>query len=373
MARPIAYSIVTLVTVVRPVLEVLGGDLMTMRDCDDGNDASSTLATRGFPGNYTPAVPQQSARGDRMYETLLVERAREDPASVILRQRTSLISIDAPSGHLLERSLMEARSMEARSAGSSRWRGRIILVASVIAAALPGCSNPEDTYGIDDCSFRVSRNRMGLVDCSKPACARTPACQPDCGNGARDPGEECDDGNRIDGDTCEANCTLPFCGNGIKDTEEDCDDGNGIDGDTCEANCTLPFCGNGIKDTEEDCDDGNGIDGDDCEANCTLPFCGNGIKDTEEDCDDGNGIDGDDCEANCTLPFCGNGIRDLREACDDGNFANGDGCDSSCVRQGIQHWFGGAVRYGRRAVRGRFHAGRGRDRRVERGDRDRWR
>ncbi|TDI94916.1 MAG: DUF4215 domain-containing protein, partial [Deltaproteobacteria bacterium] len=38
---------------------------------------------------------------------------------------------------------------------------------------------------------------------------------PSCGNGIVDPGEQCDDGNNIDADGCEADCTNPFCGNGI--------------------------------------------------------------------------------------------------------------------------------------------------------------
>jgi len=54
-----------------------------------------------------------------------------------------------------------------------------------------------------------------------------------------DPGEECDDGNNINGDGCQADCTLPICGDGILDPGEQCDDGNNIDGDGCEADCSL--------------------------------------------------------------------------------------------------------------------------------------
>ncbi|TPV93819.1 MAG: hypothetical protein B7733_18490 [Myxococcales bacterium FL481] len=43
-----------------------------------------------------------------------------------------------------------------------------------------------------------------------------------CGNGQLDPGEECDDGNNIDGDWCEGDCTLPACDNGIVDVGEMC-------------------------------------------------------------------------------------------------------------------------------------------------------
>jgi len=46
----------------------------------------------------------------------------------------------------------------------------------------------------------------------------------DCGDGVLQPerGEECDDGNNVDGDTCEADCRLPRCENGIVDRGEVC-------------------------------------------------------------------------------------------------------------------------------------------------------
>ena len=61
----------------------------------------------------------------------------------------------------------------------------------------------------------------------------------------RENGEECDDGNQENGDSCDANCRFPACGNGIIGwttppgvpgrVEEVCDDGNTIDGDDCSA------------------------------------------------------------------------------------------------------------------------------------------
>ncbi len=38
--------------------------------------------------------------------------------------------------------------------------------------------------------------------------------EPYCGDGILDPGEECDDGNDIDGDGCSANCTVETSGDG---------------------------------------------------------------------------------------------------------------------------------------------------------------
>ena len=60
-------------------------------------------------------------------------------------------------------------------------------------------------------------------------------------------------------------------------------------------------CGNGVLDAGETCDDGNGIDGDGCDSNCTLTGCGNGITTAGEECDDGNLRDGDCCSSTCAL------------------------------------------------------------------------
>ena len=53
-----------------------------------------------------------------------------------------------------------------------------------------------------------------------------------------DPGEECDDGNRLDGDGCDAGCLIEACGDGRIEGDEECDDGNSTDGDGCQARCT---------------------------------------------------------------------------------------------------------------------------------------
>jgi len=79
------------------------------------------------------------------------------------------------------------------------------------------------------------------------ACLAPPPRCPACGDGIIDPGEVCDDGNRVNGDGCDNNCTLTGCGNGIVTGLEQCDDGNAIDNDgctnTCQFNCHNPVCG----------------------------------------------------------------------------------------------------------------------------------
>jgi cysteine-rich repeat protein len=128
--------------------------------------------------------------------------------------------------------------------------------------------------------------------------------------------------------------SAPSCGDGvINQTGEQCDDGNTINGDKCSSTCQIePWCGDGNLDAGEACDDGNNTNGDGCSSACTVEAsCGDGNKDEGEECDDGNRVDGDGCDSNCTVePFCGDDILQVPEQCDDGNTANGDGCSFDC-------------------------------------------
>lgn len=168
-------------------------------------------------------------------------------------------------------------------------------------------------------------------------------CSPyECGDGAQEGPEACDDGNTRGGDGCSADClSTEICGNGITDraTGEVCDDDNNESGDGCSADCISDeSCGNAIVDAlaGEVCDDGNLVWGDGCSGNCASnESCGNGIADVDagEACDDGNSESGDGCSADCLSDeTCGNGYLDevLGEVCDDGNTVSGDGCSADC-------------------------------------------
>lgn len=184
----------------------------------------------------------------------------------------------------------------------------------------------------------------GFVSDPVPTMMSTGQAPAGCGDGVLTDDEACDDGNRLDGDGCAANCLrvesgfscaaagqacLPIarCGDGINAMSEQCDDGNLVDGDGCSARCKIEIgmkcdgspsvctpatCGDGIQEGAESCDDGNNQPFDGCSdkcikeptcvagaAGCTSE-CGDGLVIGEE-CDDGNRIDGDGCSANCTI------------------------------------------------------------------------
>jgi cysteine-rich repeat protein len=215
---------------------------------------------------------------------------------------------------------------------------------------------------------------------------------PVCGNGKKESGEQCDDGNRRAGDDCSSDCRKeeavkprPACGNGVLEAREQCDDANLEPGDGCDEQCRLqPECGNGLPEAGELCDPPNT---DDCDETCAWRIeppppqeCPNGQLDPGEDCDDDNFWNGDGCSTSCRFEVpieCGNGIveaaageqceppgsngcgEDCRypiqpqcgngnietylvtpedapaavvvEQCDDGNATDDDGCSATCA------------------------------------------
>jgi cysteine-rich repeat protein len=166
----------------------------------------------------------------------------------------------------------------------------------------------------------------------------TTAEEPACGNGELEPGEQCDDGNAVDGDGCEADCAftpVELCGNGMLDEGEECDDGNGDDTDACTSTCKNAVCGDGlVQEGVEACDDGNPVDTDDCLSSCEAATCGDGlVHESVELCDNGRDND-DDAYDGCTTqcepgPRCGDSqVRAPEEECDDGTPGGDDLCNA---------------------------------------------
>jgi hypothetical protein len=188
-----------------------------------------------------------------------------------------------------------------------------------------GAQNDAAAYGMGKC----------LKSC-RPA--------PYCGDKSVDvaKGEVCDDGvNSGQPGSCTADCKgyvpLPSCGDGTKQPPEQCDDGaqNGQAASTCDTHCRFK-CGNGVKDTGEDCDDGvnNGTYGT-CKSDCKLAgYCGDKVVNGPEQCDLGTAgnlaspYGPGTCTLSCTIgPYCGDGRIDPThgEECD-GTL----GCDAVC-------------------------------------------
>ncbi|HTQ05707.1 MAG TPA: DUF4215 domain-containing protein [Polyangiaceae bacterium] len=127
--------------------------------------------------------------------------------------------------------------------------------------------------------------------------------------------EECDSGNPAGSATCDQNCFLVVCGNGIVQGDEQCDDGNRISGDGCSADCKAEYkCGDGVVTASfEDCDPPGSGGTDDCsldeaesspadcacDSKCKYAVCGNGVVQAPyEDCDPPDGATcGSDCKA----------------------------------------------------------------------------
>lgn len=173
------------------------------------------------------------------------------------------------------------------------------------------------------------------------SCHELPKPSATCGDGDRQPGEVCDDGNVSGGDYCSADCqeVTGVCGDGQKQGSERCDDGanNGKYG-YCNANCSTQIkCGDGtVQTSNETCDDGsaNGTYGK-CNTSCSAILrCGDQIITSPEVCDDGdlNGTNGK-CNRECSgILRCGDGVVTSPEVCDDGQ-ANGqyNKCNTQCT------------------------------------------
>ncbi|MBD3203005.1 MAG: VWA domain-containing protein [Candidatus Lokiarchaeota archaeon] len=204
-----------------------------------------------------------------------------------------------------------------------------------------------------------------------------------CGNGVYEPdlGEECDDGNDNNYDSCTNDCRNAVCGDGylfysdgeeceppettdnhdciqtqfeclgakagIRDSYGDCDEECGCIYDNFEYQCIEGECG-GECDSDDDCDDFDPETEDFCNletCSCEYSYCGDGVVDFDEECDDANENEDDYCSNDCTLTYCGDNIiqrpngvgedgplDDGYEECDDGNDGdNTDECLENCI------------------------------------------
>lgn len=182
--------------------------------------------------------------------TLLGERISRHPA---LRER-----VEQAIARLLDE-VWDVELMEAR--------------IDALGALLDESSHDEPAFVAEVAAHHASREALNRLLRSTEEAWR-PATAATCGDGAVGGNElcasMCDDGNRVDGDGCSAQCTVEYCGDwkvqpGIGEV---CEGAAG-----CSWDCVAVIvCGDGIVDETELCDDGNSIDGDRCNNGCT-PNC----------------------------------------------------------------------------------------------------
>lgn len=146
----------------------------------------------------------------------------------------------------------------------------------VVAACGDGKKNQasEQCDGADhggaSCASIVGQGSTGTLTCNANCTLNPSACSASafCGNGKVDPGESCD-GNDLGGKSCAtvlgdpkaigslscSSCALvstgcsipPYCGDGRLAPGEECDDGNALDGDGCTSSCVVECLSTELK------------------------------------------------------------------------------------------------------------------------------
>src|SRR5262249_6476284 len=183
------------------------------------------------------------------------------------------------------------------------------------AAGQIGSVNPQTVQG-SPCGqnfFSVEGPGLGAGIATDQFTTLIGQIAPVCGNGVLDMGEQCDDGNTLNGDCCSSTCQFDPAGTA-------CDDGNicTVNANGCDGAGVCPVTGfNTLA-----CNDGN--------ACTTADKCKNGacVGGPAPNCNDGNACTADSCD-----PAIGCVHTDISAGCNDNNVCTTDTCDPAvgCV------------------------------------------
>lgn len=162
---------------------------------------------------------------------------------------------------------------------------RVCRAGKVCAPDGMSCVSQEQ---IDVCASSSEGDACAYVATPAGVCHADVCVPAGCGNLVVEPGEKCDDGNRISLDGCRSDClSLEACGDGTLEPALaelcDCGDEDNLSpacvianseepGAVCRTDCRPAGCGDDVQDPGELCDDGNLVYGDGCRGDCQGRF-----------------------------------------------------------------------------------------------------
>jgi cysteine-rich repeat protein len=195
-------------------------------DADETVDGVCTIAARvcvKVPDPVLPACAPQSVK------LLSLDRPKSTGATD---------AVDRGNGDAL-RAGLGALGVKLRSGGTLLRTGTPVTADDTCTEPML-LRVPHEPGAPGERTFRISARahgapqmrRNGLTIVCETAAAT-------CGDGVRQSGEECDDGNGASCDGCSAACTQEACGNGVLECSEECDEGaaNGRGDGACSATC----------------------------------------------------------------------------------------------------------------------------------------
>ncbi len=292
--------------------------------CDDGK----TTKPEQTDNDTIPAIDEDTATTDTETDEDAVVDSENDEDITVPDTETDedtvpdnesdedITAPDTETDEDVETSDEDADIFVTKCGNSIKDEGEICELGETIeCSAIEGETYPQGKYTIcnDDCSGW--KNSL---------------CET-CGNRILDTGETCETGSAID-------CSMIPGKNYITGTTAVCNEM--CTGWNDETVCQL--CGNGHLDSGEECDDANLSNEDSCLNDCKANICGDGYKNEGfEECDDGNVINEDSCLNSCKLNICGDGyVNEGVELCDSntkacslylGNQYGGEApCSSTC-------------------------------------------